>query len=136
VLVAAWLKCFNPTWQPQGIPIAALNAAGVRIRAVLPRNLDPDVGTIALEVAGSTAAHAALLGSAAVAWANRTALLATGDTNSALHAIAASGGIAGGAPADPEQRKVWLSRTAEARDLIAFGVSDAFVEARMKLGLG
>jgi hypothetical protein len=136
VLVAAWLKCFNPTWQPQGIPIAALNAAGGRLRSVLPRNLDPDVGTLALEVAGSAGTQAALLGPAAVAWANRAALLATGDANAAFQAIAATGGTPGGAPSDAAERRAWLTRTAEARDLLVFGVSDAFAEARARLGLG
>jgi hypothetical protein len=136
VLVTAWLKCFNPSWQPQGIPISALNAAGGRLRAVLPRTLDPDVGTIALEVAGSIGTQGALLGPAAIAWADRTALLATGDANAAFHAIAASGGTPGGAPSDPAERRAWLARTPEARDLLVFGVSDAFAEARTRLGLG
>ena len=43
-LVSAWLKCFNPSWQPQGVAASALNAASGRLQAVLPRNPDPDVG--------------------------------------------------------------------------------------------
>ena len=112
VLVSAWLKCFNPTWQPQGINPAALNAAGGRIQNALPRNLDPDVGVIALEVAGGL-----------------------GDPNTALDAIAAAAGQAAGAPQDPAARATWIARTPEARDLVAFGVTDAFAEARARLGL-
>jgi hypothetical protein len=135
VLVSAWLKCFNPTWQPQGINPAALNAAGGRIQSALPRNLDPDVGVIALEVAGGLGTMAATLGPSAMCWANRTALLALGDPNTALDAIAAAAGQAAGAPQDPAARATWIARTPEARDLVAFGVTDAFAEARARLGL-
>ena len=37
VLVSAWLKCFNPGWQPQGINPASLTTALGRIQAALPR---------------------------------------------------------------------------------------------------
>jgi tetratricopeptide (TPR) repeat protein len=135
VLVSAWLKCFNPAWTPQGIAASALNAAAGRLQAVLPRTLDPDVGVIALEVAGNLGTQAATLGPAALAWANRTALLATGDPNAALDAIAAAGGLPTGAPKDAKERATWLTRSAEARDVVAFGVGDAFAEARARLGL-
>jgi hypothetical protein len=135
VLVSAWLKCFNPTWQPQGINPAQLNAAGGRVQAGLPRNLDPDVGVIALEVAGALGTQATMLGPNALCWGNRTALLALGDPNQALDAIAVAAGLAGGAPQDPAERATWISRTPEARDLVAYGVTDAFAEARSRLGL-
>jgi tetratricopeptide (TPR) repeat protein len=135
VLVSAWLKCFNPGWQPQGINPAALNAAGARVQSALPRTLAPDVGVIALEVAGSLGTMAATLGPNALCWGNRTALLALGDPNTALDAIAAAAGQAGGAPQDPAARATWIARTPEARDLVAFGVTDAFAEARARLGL-
>ncbi len=134
VLVSAWLKCFNPTWQPKGIPAPALAAAGARVQAALPRQLDPDVGVIALEVAGSVETKVASVGPGALAWANRVALLAIGNPGMALDAIAVAGGSAGGAP-NAEQRFAWVVRTPEARDLLAFGVSDAFSEARFRLGL-
>ena len=135
VLVPAWLKCFNPTWQPQGINPAALNAAGGRIQAALPRNLDPDVGVIALEVAGALGAQSAALGASALAWGNRIALLAVGDPNVALDGIAVASGNPAGAPPDPVERAAWIARTPEARDLLAFAVTDAFAEARARLGL-
>ncbi|MGH7294297.1 MAG: hypothetical protein ACRELB_05165, partial [Polyangiaceae bacterium] len=136
VLVSAWLKCFNPTWQPQGINPAALNAAGGRVQAALPRNLDPDVGVIALEVAGNLGTQAATLGPNALAWGNRVALLAMGDPNAALDAIAGAAGQPAGAPRDPSERATWIGRNPEARDLVSFAVSDSFAEARARLGLG
>jgi tetratricopeptide (TPR) repeat protein len=143
VLVSAWLRCFNPSWQPQGINLASLTAPLGRIQAALPRNLAPDVGVLALEVAAGIGTRQATLGPAALAWANRVAFLALGDPNAALDAIASAGapgaiGIAGPpkvAPRDPKERAAWVARTPEARDLVAFGVTDAFAEARSRLGL-
>lgn len=135
VLVAAWLKCFNPTWQPQGINAAALNAAGGRVQAALPRNRDPDVNLLALEVAGTLGTQATTLAANSLLWANRVALLALGTPNDAIDAIASAGGQAAGAPRDPKERAAWLGRTQEARDVLAFGVTDAFAEARSRLGV-
>jgi tetratricopeptide (TPR) repeat protein len=135
VLVGAWLKCFNPGWQPQGVNAASLNAMGGRIQSALPRKLDPDVGVIALEVAGNLGTQAPSLGAHALAWGNRVALLALGDATSSLDAIALAGGMAAGAPRDPKERATWIGRAPEARDLISFGVADAFAEARARLGL-
>jgi tetratricopeptide (TPR) repeat protein len=134
VLVSAWLKCFNPSWQPQGINAAALNAAGGRVQAALPRSLDPDVSIIALEAAGALGTQAATLGPNALLWGDRVALLALGDPNAGLDAIATAAGQQG-APRDPAERATWIARTPEARDLVSFGVTDAFAEARARLGL-
>jgi len=134
-LVSAWLKCFNPTWQPQGVDAAALNAAAGRIQAALPRQRDPELGILALEVAGALGTQAATLGTAALCWGNRVGLLALGDPGVGLDAIAAAAGAADGAPRDPKERAAWIARTAEARDLVAFGVTDEFAEVRTRLGV-
>jgi tetratricopeptide (TPR) repeat protein len=143
VLVSAWLKCFSPSWQPQGINPSSLTTPMSRVQAALPRNLSPDISAVALEVAAALGTRQATLGPAALAWANRVALLALGDPNAALDAIASAGapgavGVAGPAktaPRDPKERAAWIARTPEARDLVAFGVTDAFAEARARLGL-
>jgi tetratricopeptide (TPR) repeat protein len=135
VLVSAWLKCFNPAWQPQGVNVALLNAAGGRIQAALGRRLDPDVGMLALEVAGGIGTQQATFGPAVIGWGNRVALLALGDPNAALDAVAAESGSADGAPRDAGERGVWVAKTPQARELVAFGVTDACSEARARLGL-
>jgi hypothetical protein len=75
------------------------------------------------------------LGLAAVAWSNRVALLAVGDPSAAFDAIALVGGLAEGAPRESRERGTWVSRTLEARDLVAFAVGDSFAQARFRLGL-
>jgi tetratricopeptide (TPR) repeat protein len=143
VLVSAWLKCFNSGWSPQGINPASLTVAVTRIHGAMPRNLPPEVSAAALEVASAIGTRQATLGPAALAWANRVAFLALGDANAALDAIASAGapgavGVAGpakSAPKDPKERAAWVARTPEARDLVAFAVTDAFAEARARAGL-
>jgi predicted Zn-dependent protease len=135
VLVSAWLHAFNPTWTPSGINPAMLAAAAKRIAAAVPRSIEPVVGMLALEVAGSIGTQAPTLGTNALAWANRAALLAVGDPNAALDAIAWSHGAKEAAPTDPQERSNWISRTHEAKDLLAFSVSDAYADARNRVGL-
>ena len=134
VLMAAWLQAFNPQWRPDGVNAAAIAEASRRLKAGLPRQLAPDVGVIALDVAGSVGTQGAALGAGALFWANRTALLAIGDPTAAFDAIAWSLG-ANGAPGDGKERAIWASRTNEVKDLIAFSVTDAYAEARGRLGL-
>jgi tetratricopeptide (TPR) repeat protein len=132
VLVAAWLKCFNPAWRPQWVVPAALEAAQGRVRAALPRNLDPNLAVLALEVGAAMEQGALPLGTLAIEWADRAALLALGDPGMALQAIAA------GAPPPADQpggRTAWVARTPEALSLASFAVSDLFIQARGRLGL-
>jgi cellulose synthase operon protein C len=135
VLVAAWLTIFNPQWRPEGMNPAAITEAARRVYAGLPRQMPPDVGVIALDVAGSIGTQGAALGTAAISWANRMALLAVGDPGAAFEAIAWSMGMADGAPLDPQERIAWATRTLEIKDLVSFSVTDAYAEARARLGL-
>jgi hypothetical protein len=135
VLLAAWLHVFNPQWRPEGFNANALNEAAKRLHAGLPRQLPPDVGVIALDVAGSVGTHGGAVGAATIAWANRMALLAVGDPGAAFDAIAWSLGLKDGAPHGALDRGAWATRTPEIKDIIAFSVSDPYVEARSRLGL-
>jgi predicted Zn-dependent protease len=135
VLISAWLQAFNPNWTPQGVNPTALAAASRKIATAFPKKLPPDLGMLALEVAGSLGMRASTLGGVALAWANRAGLLAIGDPNAALQAIAWSHGAKDGAPVDPQERAAWLGRTHEAKDLLTFSIGDAYAEARERLGL-
>jgi tetratricopeptide (TPR) repeat protein len=135
VLVAAWLQAHNASWTPQGVAPGALADAKRRVQAGLPRHPDSDLGTIALEVAGTLGPHLATLGASTIAWADRAALLSVGDPTAALDGVAWSLGMNDGAPRDPDRRAAWVLRTAEVRDLLVFAVSDAFAEARVRSGV-
>jgi cellulose synthase operon protein C len=135
VLLPAWLKAINPTWEPHVRPTAAMSATTALIQAALPRHAAAEVGILALEAAAAVDDHPGALGLAAVAWSNRVALLAVGDPSAAFDAIALISGIVEGAPRESRERGTWVSRTLEARDLVAFAVGDSFAQARFRLGL-
>jgi hypothetical protein len=136
VLMSAWLKSLNPNWQPpKEIDGAMLDRERVRIQASLPRNLEPDMGALALEVARATEGQQASLGACVLEWANRTALLALGDPSAGLDAIAAASGGINAAPTEAGERAAWIGRTSEARNLVAFALSESFALVRERLGL-
>jgi hypothetical protein len=95
---------------------------------------DAGLGVMALEAAGQLGTSGPQLRSAIMGWANRVALLAVGDPGAALDAIAWTMKEEH-APHGAEERPAWVARNAEARDLMTFSVSDAYAEARSRLGL-
>ncbi|MFO0736221.1 MAG: hypothetical protein U0270_10085 [Labilithrix sp.] len=133
-LVGALFTAFNPSYVPQGLEPKRHMELVRRITAALPRNIDPTVGVVALEAAGFVGSSWTQLSAAGAAWANRAALLAVGDPNAALDGLAWVRSE-DAAPTDPEARAAWIARNAEARDLMTFSVTDAYAEARMRLGL-
>jgi Tfp pilus assembly protein PilF len=135
LLLAAWLKCLAPAWDPRGAPRAALDAARTRIQAALPKGDDPSMSALALEAAGGLEGKQATLGEDALRWANRVALLAQGGPLAALDAIAVATGRPEGAPAESSERAAWIARASQARDLATFAVSDGFAQARVRCGL-
>lgn len=134
-LAAAYLKTFAPDWQPQGVDAGKLGEMHARIARAVPRRMDDDVGVLALEVIGTLGNKASTLGTVVNGWGDRVALLATGDPMSGLVAIAWAGGHPNGPPPSGQERVTWIGRNAEARDLIVFSVSDAYADARSRLGV-
>jgi tetratricopeptide (TPR) repeat protein len=132
-LVSAWLSLFNPSWKPANVPPGLLQDMQRKLAPTMPAP-DPNLGVTALEAAGLLGTSGPQLRAAAMGWANRVALLAVGDPNAALDAIAWSLREER-APTGTEERPAWVARQAEARDLMTFSVSDAYAEARNRLGL-
>lgn len=133
-VVGALFAAFNPGFIPDGVDKNRMAEYSRRLVPALPRNMDPNVGVIALEAAGTLGSQAPQLMAGATQWANRVALLAIGDPNGALDAIAWSKDK-DAAPRGSEERAAWIARTPEARELMSFSVTDAYSEARARLGL-
>ncbi len=133
VLIAAWLRAFAPSYAPPGVPPQALAEATRRLQSALPRQVEPDIGLAALEVASAVGPQLGLLGGSVLAWANHAALLGVGDLSAALDGLSYGSGPRG--EAAPADRPNWIARTPEAKDLVAFSVSDGYTEARTRLGL-
>ncbi|MBK6518016.1 MAG: hypothetical protein IPG04_28825 [Polyangiaceae bacterium] len=133
-LLAGYLRVFSPQFSPQGVDAARFQDAFGRLSKAVPPGLGHDVGLLAADIIGSIGNRASTLNSAINGWGSRAGLLAVGDANVALTAIAWAGGNSNGPPATGKDRLTWIGRNAEARDLIIFSVSDAYVDARARLG--
>jgi cellulose synthase operon protein C len=134
-LLAAYLKAFNATWVPQGVDQGKLSDFSGRVSRALPKGLDAQVSLLAAEVIGSIGNRASTLNTVVNGWGNRAGLLAAGDLNVAITGIAWAGGHANAPPAAGKERMTWIGRNAEARELVVFSVSDAYADARTRLGL-
>jgi cellulose synthase operon protein C len=133
ILIAAWVRAMNPNWVAPGVDPKALAEWQKRLAPGLPRQIDPNMGVMALEAAAALGNQAHTIGAAALAWGNHASLLAIGDAGAALNAIAWSVNMEA-APSDEDARAAWIARTPDARDLLTFMVSDAFIEARTRSG--
>ncbi len=133
-LVAAYLKLHSPSFNPAGVDpdkVQAFHAA----MAPHAHKPNPQVSLLAAEVISTIGNRASSLNTVSNAWGSRTALIAMGDPNLALEAIAWANGHSQGPPASGADRVRWIGRQAEARDIIVFSVSDGYAAARAQLGL-
>jgi hypothetical protein len=133
-VLAAYLKVFSPSFAPQGVDAGRFTEAYGRLSRALPPGLAQDVGVLAADVIGTIGNRASTLNAAINGWGSRAGLVAVADPNVALVGIAWAGGNANGPPPAGKDRLTWIGRNAEARDLVIFSVSDAYVEARARLG--
>ncbi len=134
-VTSAFLSLFASNWAPQGVDARKLSDAQARVRQAATMQLDDDVPVLALEVIGSLGNRVSQLGVALHQWGDRTGLLAVGSPSAALRGLALAAGQLAGPPTGPERVK-WVIRNPEARDLAVFSVSEAYAEARGRLGIG
>jgi hypothetical protein len=99
-----------------------------RLLPWLPRELEDDVPVLAMEVAGAIGGNGQALGLAVRKWANRSALLASGDLSGALSALALANGLQG-LSSDSGQRLGWIAGNQETRDLIGICANEGFLRA-------
>jgi tetratricopeptide (TPR) repeat protein len=134
LLIAGLFTALNPTFVPQGLDSKKVAEIARRIEPALPKNLDSTAAVLALEAAGTIGGSWANLGLAAHGWANRVGLLAVGDPNAALDAIAWAH-EEDSPPSGSEERAAWIARHTDARELMTFSVTDAYAEARIRASL-
>ncbi len=131
-VVAGFLSALAD-YNPEGIDPKRLAEAQKRVKSAITKSLGNDVPMLALEVVGSLGSRASQLATALNQWANRTALLAVGSPLTAVRALALASNAE--LPAAGAERLRWLGRHAEARDLAIFSVTEAYTEARKRLGV-
>ncbi len=134
-LVTALIKSLAPAWSHGAVDQKRFEDARAKLAQHLPKTLLPEVGALATEVSGQIDNRISTLNVAINSWGSRAALLASGSLLGALKGIAWAGGHPSGPPASGQERITWIGRNAEARELVVFAVSDAFLEARRRLGI-
>jgi tetratricopeptide (TPR) repeat protein len=134
-VLAAYLRQFAPSFSPQGVDARKLADAEQRLRNVPKRRMDDDVPVLALEVVGAIGNRASQVATVLHQWGNRTGLLAVGSPTAALRGLGFAAGQAAGPPAEGADRVKWVVRNPEARDLATFSVSEAYAEARRRVGI-
>ena len=133
-LVAAYLKLHSPSFEPAGVDAAKVSAFYDAMAPHAPK-FGPQMSLLASEVISNIGNRASSLNTQSNAWGSRCALIALGDPNVALEAIAWASGSSSGPPSSGPERVRWIGRQAEARDLIVFSVSDGYAAARTALGI-
>lgn len=133
--VAGLFACFDTVWKPSDEEAERIAQARNRIRPHLTASLDPELAAAAADLARSLLPRAAELPDAFSAWAARAALLGVGDLGVALDGVWSAAQRGAPRPADMDARVRWLATEPRARDLVWFGISDAYIEARRRAGL-
>lgn len=126
------LATFDDQIQFAGVEPSKVAAVRARIQPHVTA-LSPDLPRLAASVAETLRDRANQLSTLTYQWANRSALLAYGDLNAALQAIALSSGQHAFGDLDREARVRFLMRHNEARDLVVFSLSDDYTLARARL---
>lgn len=134
-MTAGLLSALVPNYQAQVPDPKRVADAQRRILQVLPKDLNPDIPTLALEVIGALGNRASQLSAALHQLGNRTALLGVGDPYTAMQALSHLASTRQPIPERGDARMTWIIRNTEARDLAVYGVSPAYTQARRRAGL-
>lgn len=132
--VAGFLACFAPAWHADGTDAQRLIAARNKIRPHITTTPDPDLIALTSALSASVLPQAAVLGDAISRWASRVGLLAVGDPSIAVESLWTAANLGHAMPADLDTRVRWLAGSSHARDLVGYGISDAYMEALKRAG--
>jgi hypothetical protein len=133
--VAGFLACFSPPWRAEGQDAQRLVAARNRIRPHVTATLNRELTAMTAALASNIVPQAAQLGDALWRWASRVALFGVGELGVALDGLAVAATGRPALPKDLEGRIRWIAGSSSARDLVGYGVSEAYTEARRRAGL-
>ncbi len=133
LLFSALVRALNPSFDARSGDQAKAIALAHQIARAMPRTIDPNLGVLALEAAGTLGGNELALSQGCRHWMNRVGLLAVGHPASALRAVSWDAGE--DRPPTGAERTAWLSHHDAARDLLMFSMSDPYMESRALLGL-
>ena len=133
-VLAGFFACFAPAWPASGPDAQRLVLARNRIRPHVTWVPEVDLTARVAAMADELLPQVATVSEALRCWATRVALLGVGDPRAALDALWWKAHPGALPPRTEEARIQWIASQLEARDLVSFGVSDAYIEARRRLG--
>jgi hypothetical protein len=129
-LVAAFVKALAPSFEPRNVDARRFSTAFAEITKFVSGPDDPGLQQLALDIGGSINNRMSTLNVAVAGWGSRAAFLALGNLDAALTGIAWAGGHPSGLPEAGTKRVTWVRRHPEARDIIYFLSSKAYLQAR------
>ncbi len=136
VYLDALLHHLAPNYPPPAdVDAERLDEITKRLQRFLPRKEEAELRRLATELDARGAIDVEAVASAAATWGDRVALLAIGDLAAALRGVAWTLGQKELPSNDPETLRAWLRENPAARDLVAFAISDAYIEARQRCGV-
>jgi hypothetical protein len=133
--VAGFLACFSPPWQAEGQDAQRLIAARNRIRPHVTATLSRELTDMTAALTSNIVPQSALVGDALWRWASRVALFGVGELGVAIEALWAVAQSRPSLPKDVDSRIRWIAGSSPARDLVGYGISEAYTEARRRAGL-
>jgi len=133
--VAGFLACFSPPWQAEGQDAQRLIAARNRIRPHVTATLSRELTAMTAALTSNIVPQAAQVGDALWRWASRVALFGVGELGVAMEALWAVAQTRPAMPRDIDSRIRWIAGSSPARDLVGYGISEAYTEARRRAGL-
>jgi hypothetical protein len=133
--VAGFLACFSTAWRAEGQDAQRLVAARNRIRPHVTAILSQELTAMTAALTSNIVPQAAQLGDALWRWASRVALFGVGELGVALEGLSAVASGRAATPKEVDARIRWIANSNAARDLVGYGVSEAYTEARRRAGL-
>jgi hypothetical protein len=133
--LAGFLACFDQPWAATGADAQRVARALNRLRPHVTWVPEPDLLAQLPALAQELLPRASEVPRALRVWATRTALLAIGDPGVALDASWSAARAATALPGDEDGRMRWIATNPEAHDLVRYGVSEAYMQARRRAGL-
>lgn len=129
----ALVRAHDPQFAPPGIDVATLEEPA-RVIAKATSNQSA-LGALCLEMAARPSFEPHRFGIAAAEWSDRIALVATGQTHAGVSALLRLGGHDLDTATDFDSRLRLVRAMPEAFGLLAFSLSDAHAEARVRAGI-
>ena len=135
LLLGGLLRGYDPDYTPAAeLDSAKLDDMARRVHKAIGRRGRDDLMPLALEMNGTQGYDPLRVGTAAAELGDRVALVATGDTPAAFRALLSLSGMHLHDSDGVQARLAALRQSEEAFALLSFAISDAYFEARHRVG--